>query len=157
MRLRRICIALAVITFTAITAPSSAAPAAKPFARASFAITLPAAASAPKQEGPDFDVDTVKWGQTGSLGVYEGCCPQTFITDATAGKRDITINGITVHESTVRDGESTSREFYFDFQPEPGSTAFPFVVHAWYSNLDEADARAADDILATIRRKPPRK
>jgi hypothetical protein len=154
--LRKTQIALAVII--ALAAPSTAAPA-NPFARASFAITLPAAAKATKEEGPDFDVYRVKWGQTGSLGIYEGCCPQTFVTDANAVKSDITINGVAVHQTTLRDGESTAKEYYFDFQPEPGTgtEAHAFVVHAWYSNLDEADAKAADDIISTIRRKPARR
>jgi hypothetical protein len=140
----------------AFAAPSLAAPA-NPFARASFAITLPAAAKATREEGPDFDVYRVKWGQTGSLGIYEGCCPQTFVADANAVKSDATINGVAVHQTTLRDGESTAKEYYFDFQPEPGTDAHAFVVHAWYSNLDEADAKAADDIISTIRRKPARR
>jgi len=138
---------------------SSAAetPPANPFARASFAITLPAGAKTAKQEGPDFDVYTVKWGQTGMLGIYEGCCPQTFLTGAAAEKSDITINDLSVRQTTLRDGEHTSKEFYFDFKPEPGTNAFPFVVHAWYSDLDEADAKTADEIFSTIRRKPARR
>ncbi len=153
--MRRTHIARAIILLVGFGARGLAAekPPANPFARASFAITLPARAAATKQEGPDFDVYTVKWGQTGMLGIYEGCCPQAFLTDANAEKRDITINDLPVRQTMLRDGEHTSKEFYFDFKPEPGSTAFPFVVHAWYSDLDEADAKTADEILSTIRRK----
>jgi hypothetical protein len=125
-----------------------------PFARARFAITLPTGATVAKQEGPDFDVYTVKWGLTGMLGLYEGCCPQTFITDPNAVKNDSVINDIEVKQTALRDGEHASKEVYFDVRPLPGSNAFPFVVHAWYSELGEIDEKTAEEILASIRRRP---
>ena len=143
-----------VLAFIAafITGVSAAEPATPDvFANAGFKIALVSGATATKQQGPDFDVYYVAWGAAGHLGLYEGCCPQTFLTGPDVHKADITINGLKAAELKRSDDKVVSRELHITI-PRPGTTA-TMVVHAWYKSLSPEDAAIADQMLATIAAK----
>jgi hypothetical protein len=127
------------------------APSTDVFAGAGFKITLANGATATKEQGPDFDVYYVAWGAAGHLGLYEGCCPQTFLIGNDVTKADITINGLKAQELKRNDGTSVSRELRVTI-PRPG-TSYTMIVHAWYKSLSTADAAIADQMLSTIAPK----
>lgn len=145
-------IGLMIVLFASVTAASWAAePATDVFAGAAFKITLADGATASKQQGPDFDVYFVSWGASGHLGLYEGCCPQTFLAGPDVQKGNITLNGLKTQEAKRTDGTVVSRELHVTI-PRPGTT-YTMVVHAWYKSLSAQDAAIADQMLSTIAAK----
>ena len=142
---------LSLMAALALTAVAAEPASPDVFANAGFKITLPSNATAAIQRGPDFDVYYVTWGTTGHLGLYEGCCPQTFLAGPDVQTNDITINGLKAKELKRSDGTALSRELHITIA-RPGTT-YTMIVHTWYKSLSADDAAIADRILATITAK----
>ena len=150
--LRTLLLVTCVLTLIGAAAAADGTPPKDAFANAGFKITLAGGASATKQDGPDFTVYFISWGPTGHLGLYEGCCAQTFLAGADLEKADIMINGLKAHQLKRQSGDFVSRELHIDV-PAAGGSTHAFVVHAWYKSLGADDAKIADQIIATIAAK----
>ena len=150
--LRTFLLVSCILSLIGAAAAADTTPPKDAFANAGFKITLASGAAASKQDGPDFAVYFVSWGATGHLGLYEGCCAQTFLAGADLEKTDITINGLKAHQLKRQSGDFASRELHIDVPAAGGSTR-AYVVHAWYKSLGADDAKIADQMIATIAAK----
>jgi hypothetical protein len=114
-----------------------------------FDLTLAPGATIHGEEGVDFVIYRISWDGGEKLSIYEGCCPQTFHEDNGARREDVTINGLVARVSTLEDDGRRSREWHIRI--EVGQLRW--VLHAWYTSLNEKDAAIADEMVASIRLK----
>ena len=142
-------VALATLAMPTITGAEPIVPVGEdPLSDATFTLTPPPAATIKRQEGPDFFVYRITWGEGGALSLYEGCCPQTVLRDAT--KQGVSINGLAGELAVAQACDTISKEWHIK-NPQG---QYQLIVHAWYSNLSPADAAVADAAVATIKPKP---